>query len=303
MQACPVNPSDLMFIRGQYTLNAEFPATPGFEGVGIVERAGSGLRPRLMLGKQVCVLSRRGGNWAEQNVVPATQVIPFSPLLTGSLTVEQAATFFVNPATAFVLTKNVLNVPPGTWLLQTAAGSSLGRMVIRLGKRAGFKTLCVTRRADQADELKTLGADAVLTFDAAHDDPDEFVTAVKQKTNGGVAYAMDCVGGVTGSAIVRCLTRNGQLVVFGTLSGEPLQFSSRALMTPGAQVTGFWLGNYMESLKLTKKLSLVRTIAGLIRDGVLASDIAESWPLTDFSSAIAAAERVGHTGKSLLKFE
>ena len=37
--------------------------------------------------------------------------------------------------------------------------------------------------------------------------------------------------------------------------------------------------------------------------GVLASDIAESWPLTDFSSAIAAAERVGHTGKSLLKFE
>jgi NADPH2:quinone reductase len=159
MLASPVNPSDLMFVRGQYTLQPTLPATPGFEGVGVVERASGGLRSRFMLGKKVCVLSRNGGNWAEYNAVPATQVIPFSPLLTGELSVEQAATFFVNPATAFVMTRKVLNVPAGEWLLQTAAGSVLGRMIVRLGKRSGFKTLCVVRRDEQVEELRSLGAE------------------------------------------------------------------------------------------------------------------------------------------------
>ena len=35
-----INPSDLLFIEGRYGQQAAFPATPGFEGVGIVEAAG-----------------------------------------------------------------------------------------------------------------------------------------------------------------------------------------------------------------------------------------------------------------------
>ena len=56
---------------------------------------------------------------------------------------EQAAAFFVNPASALAMTRHVLKVPPGDWLLQTAAGSALGRMVIRLGKHFGFRTINV----------------------------------------------------------------------------------------------------------------------------------------------------------------
>ncbi|MHC4878819.1 MAG: zinc-dependent alcohol dehydrogenase family protein [Planctomycetota bacterium] len=302
MLASPVNPSDLMFVRGQYTLQPTLPATPGFEGVGVVEQASGGLRSRFMLGKKVCVMSRRGGNWAEYNAVPATQVIPFSPLLTGEMSIEQGATFFVNPATAFVMTRKVLNVPAGQWLLQTASGSVLGRMVIRLGKRFGFRTLCVVRREEQVEELRSLGADAVLTFDAATDSPSEFAARVRELTGGaGVAHAVDCVGGATGSAVIASLARNGRLLVFGTLSGEPLSFSPRDLMTPGGTVTGFWLGNYMESLKLPAKLGLVRTIAGLVRDGVLASEVAESFSLEDASAAVKHAEQPGHRGKVLLR--
>jgi NADPH:quinone reductase len=159
MICCPVNPSDLMFVRGMYTLSADCPATPGFEGVGVVEAAGGGLRAKMMLGKRVAVLSRRGGNWAEKNVVPASQVVPFSSLLTGNLTLEQQATFFVNPVTAYVMCREVLRVPKGGWLLQTAAGSVLGHMIIRLGKRYGFKTLGVVRREEQVTELRAAGAD------------------------------------------------------------------------------------------------------------------------------------------------
>jgi len=47
MLVSPVNPSDMMFIRGHYTLQATCPAVPGFEGVGVVQASGGGLRGRL----------------------------------------------------------------------------------------------------------------------------------------------------------------------------------------------------------------------------------------------------------------
>ena len=54
---------------------------------------------------------------------------------------------------------HVLQIPAGAWLLQTAAGSALGRMVIRLGKQYGFRTINVVRRREQAEELLKEGAD------------------------------------------------------------------------------------------------------------------------------------------------
>src|SRR5262245_61246435 len=69
MLASPINPSDLLFIRGNYGRMPVFPATPGFEGVGIVETSGGGLLGRLRAGKRVAVLNGVGGNWQEQVVL------------------------------------------------------------------------------------------------------------------------------------------------------------------------------------------------------------------------------------------
>src|SRR5438876_3487326 len=76
MLASPINPSDLLYIRGLYGKPPPLPATPGFEGVGIVEESGGGLLAKRMLGKRVAVLNRAIGNWQEHTVVPARQAIP-----------------------------------------------------------------------------------------------------------------------------------------------------------------------------------------------------------------------------------
>ena len=57
----------------------------------------------------------------------------------------------------------VLRVPGGAWLLQTAAGSTLGRMVIRLAQHRGFRTVNIVRRETQIGELKALGADVCIS--------------------------------------------------------------------------------------------------------------------------------------------
>ena len=93
-------------------------------------------------GRRVAVLHGRGGSWQEHAIVPARQVVP----IPNALPDEQAACFFVNPATALIMTKSVFRVPRDRWLLQSAAGSALGRMVIQLGKHYGFRTMNVVRR-------------------------------------------------------------------------------------------------------------------------------------------------------------
>src|SRR5256714_13275425 len=41
MRAAPINPADLNQIEGKYPVRAPLPATPGFEGAGIVAEVGA----------------------------------------------------------------------------------------------------------------------------------------------------------------------------------------------------------------------------------------------------------------------
>src|SRR5204862_169135 len=86
MLASPVNPSDLLTIRGEYGRRPRLPLTPGYEGVGVVEE-GRGLLAWRVKKRRVALLNGGGGNWAEQVVVPSRQVVP----VPDDLTDEQAA--------------------------------------------------------------------------------------------------------------------------------------------------------------------------------------------------------------------
>ena len=117
--ASPVNPSDLLYVRGLYGRTPSLPATPGFEGVGVVEASGGGLLGWRVLGRRVAVLGAVGGTWQEKVLVAAHQAVPVPTALPD----EQAATFFVNPATALIMTRYVLCVPraPGCCRRRPAA--------------------------------------------------------------------------------------------------------------------------------------------------------------------------------------
>ncbi len=297
MIASPVNPSDLMTIRGIYGKVPDLPAVPGYEGVGVVVASDAGLHGRLMLNRRVAVLNPGTGNWQEQTVLPVKNVVP----LPSALTDEQAAMFFVNPGAAYLMTQKVLQVPRHEWLLQTAAGSAVGRMVIRLGVRFGFRTINIVRREEQVRELMSAGGDAAVVFDPAKTDPAEFAREVREKTGGGVRFAIDPVGGATGSAVIPCLTDGARMLVYGTLSPEPLSFSSRGLMTIGAKLEGFWLSHYMAQCGLLAKLGLMRTLGGLIQQGVLTAEVGVTYPLEKVTEAVRAAEEPGKAGKVLLR--
>jgi NADPH:quinone reductase-like Zn-dependent oxidoreductase len=292
MLAVPINPSDLLMVRGEYGRQPPLPATPGFEGVGVVEE-GHGLLAWRVKGKRVAVLNGASGNWAEQVVIPARQAVPVPDALTD----EQAASFFVNPASALVMTRRILRVPKKAWLLQTAAGSALGRMVIRLGQGHGFRTINVVRRPEQVPELQGLGGTAVLVHGEG-----SLVERVLELTNGqGVPYAIDAVGGETGSEVVRTLARNGRLLVYGTLAGQPLRIDSRDLMVGQKKVEGFWLSEWVRDQGPLSLLGLFRQIGRLLEQGVLTTEVGTTFPLDRVHEAVRLAASPGRSGKVLLR--
>ena len=320
MLLSPVNPSDLNYVHGTYHAalqriiwnqqtgpdgqaffdpghNNPCPVPPyalGGEGMGIVESVGSGFIARRLAGKRVAIAAPPpNGVWKEYVVVDAVKAVA----LPDSIANEQGAMFFVNPFTAYVMTREVLKVPRGQWLLVTAAGSALGKSVVRLGKLYGFKTLCVVRSDSNSDELRALGADAIV--ETSHQD---LVQSVSHITSGqGVGYGIDCVGGELTANVIRCLGLGGRLLVYGTLANSPLTVPLRDLMMPGAEISGFLLPNWLAAQSPLRLLRVLRTVRRLMARGMFDTEVTETFALDEVSSAIAAATRPGRTGKVMLR--
>ena len=258
MQYAPINPSDRNLIDGTYVEAMQRaiwnqsdapltydpkrdipckipPYTLGGEGMGVVTESGGGFLANRLQGKRVAVAAGTtadSGTWAQEIVVEARRAIALPSAIddvTGSM-------FFVNPLTAWVMVTEVLKVQPDEWLLVTAAGSELGKMVIRLASERGFRVLAVVRREESKAELLALGAQCVVALET-----EDLISATYAATNGqGVPYALDCIGGELAQSVIQCLSRCGHMLVYGTLSGQPIVLPPRDIMMPIAKIEGFF---------------------------------------------------------------
>jgi NADPH2:quinone reductase len=270
------------------------PHIPGLEGVGIVVSAGKGLYGKMLVGKRVTVVGADKGNWQEFNVVAAKQALPVNKALSD----EQAATSFVNPVTAYIMIKEELKCKKGDFLLQSAGNSEVGKMVIKLGKYFGFKTINLVRNESQKAGLEAIGADYVIDVTTQ-----DVKSEVYKITDGkGVRCALDPLSGDLPSNMIQCLGAvNGTLMVYGTLLSEPLSFSSRDLMTPLASIKGFFLSNWMAEQPLWNKMYILKKVGKLVKKGVLSSDISQIFELEDYQKALEAFEQKDNKGKILLR--
>ncbi len=170
-------------------------------------------------------------------------------------------------------------------------------MIIKLGRHDGFRTINVVRRAEAKDELKALGADAVIS--STEGPIGDQVRAIVGKQ--GVKYALDPVGGPTGSGVFDALGDDGRMLVYGTLDLKPLEIDPRRMIAAKRVVEGFYLGHWAAARNKLLMLALFREISDLIRKGVLATDLAREYPLDSIGEAVREAEATGRRGKVLLR--
>jgi len=294
MLASPVNPSDLLFVRGHYAgVQPQFPSPVGFEGVGMVDALGPQVQ-RPVPGQRVAVINGKGGNWADYAVVPALSLIP----VPDNLPDEQVASFFVNPGSAILMLRHVLAIPKGEWLLQSAASGELGRMIIRLAKHDGIRTVNVVHRREAVAELERLGADAVIV--STEGPIDEQVRRIVGPQ--GVKYAIDPVAGETGTQMYQALGEEGRMLVYGSLTGEPIRVGAdpRFILAGRRILEVFWVAYWFNRLDETAQRQLVQEIVTLMREGILVTSAARPISLDEIGTAVTQAEATGRQGKILL---
>ena len=299
--AVPVHASDLHTIRGRYGFTPEFPTVPGIESVGVIDELGSGT-DGLTVGQRVITVGVRG-TWQEYVVADAEQVLP----VPAGMTNATAAQILANPLTAVILTADELDVRPGEWLLQTAAGSTVGQSVIQLGTHVGFKTLNVVRRRSAVEDILALGGTAVICTE--DEDLPERVADIAG--HDGVSKAIDCVSGQVGADVSRALAPHGELVVYGALSThrqtEPdkltIPIFSRSLIYETKTVRGFWLFRWFTETPKDRMAAAIDRTVQLVDSGALRVPEGQPIPVEIFSEAVYLAEAPEHGGKPLLVFE
>jgi NADPH:quinone reductase-like Zn-dependent oxidoreductase len=290
MRVRPINPSDLFMIRGRYGVSPKLPSTPGFEGAGVIAAIGEGVTG-FEIDQQVVPLESNG-TWQEFALADATAVLPIPPGLSDT----QAAMILVNPTTAWLLLEDALGVQKGEWVLQNAANSAVGRFVIQLCRRQGYRTINIVRRPELRDELLALGADQVIV-----ETEEDVIERINELTNGkGVRHAIDSVAGTSGSQLSQCLGEDGTLIVFGAISQQPLTIDPGQILFRNNTIRGWWLVQWLRTAGQEKTAQLFNTLLPLIADGTLHVPVAAEYDLADIQQAIAAAEGSERNGKVVL---
>ncbi len=197
--------------------------------MSVVRRWRAMLAAQALLGKTVAAMG--GGMFAQFRKVPAELCLP----LPDGTSAEAGASAFVNPLTALCFLETMRREGHKA-LVNTAAASNLGQMLVRLCVADGVPLVNIVRSVDQVRLLRELGATHVL--DSSSTGFVAELTEALVATGATIAFDAIC-GGKLGGVILGCmeaaLTRSAtsysrygssthkQLYIYGALdnAGRP----------------------------------------------------------------------------------
>ncbi|MDQ0857837.1 zinc-dependent alcohol dehydrogenase family protein [Bacillus sp. V2I10] len=291
MLARPINPSDLIPIRGAYSHRISLPNIPGYEGVGIVEEVGP-LVSKNLIGKRVLPL-RGEGTWQELVKSSAEFAVP----IPDSIDDFTASQMYINPITAWVTCTEFLKLRRNDVLLVNACGSSIGHIFAQLSKILGFRLIAVTRNNKYTDDLLHLGASYVIDTSYV-----SLYETVMELTNGiGADAAIDSVGGSSGNDLAFCVHPNGNFLTIGLLSGIQVNWAD-IVNTAKVNANMFHLRNWNKNVSVNKWQETFSRLIRLIDEQKLSLMMADSkYDLSNIKTAIDVVESSKETkGKVFL---
>jgi len=290
LEAAPINPSDLLLIRGWYGHRPALPAVLGTEGVGRIISVGASVDP-ARVGERVLILPTLDhGTWQDQVAIDGRDAIAVDP----GADPLQLAMLGVNPVTADLLLSQFVDLPPGAWVGQTGGSSAVGRHVIALARRAGCRTLNVVRRPEVVTELLEAGADAVLV--SGPDLGEQLGNALGGER---LALLLDPIAGDDTTELARWMAHGGTIVSYGGMSGGTVPVAPADLIFRALQVRGFWQKHWMDTTPHDEIAAVYAGLAPLVADGTLHSPVAATYSLENHRDALAHASAPDRSGKVL----
>ncbi|RYE57670.1 MAG: acryloyl-CoA reductase [Hyphomicrobiales bacterium] len=234
-----VNYKDCLSLHGQAKIIASFPRIAGIELVGEVVRSES---PDFAMGAMVLVHGFQtgiafDGGFSEYVRVPATHVHS----LPHGLTPHEAAVIGVPGFTAAMALEHfeTLGLTPGSGpVAMSGAGGAVGLAGIAILSRAGYQVSAITRRMEQSESLRAIGATDVVNAEALSQ-------AQRPLEKPRFAAAIDNVGGPMLSWLLRAMNDGGVVASVGnaggnTYEGSVLPFIMRRVQLFGVVANAPW---------------------------------------------------------------
>jgi len=293
VEAAPCNPSDLIYLAGEYPAARPLPAIPGFEGAGTVVASGGGLA-RILVRRRVAFATAEDGDgsWCDYSIVPAGQCIP----LPASVPSEQGATTIVNPLTAWAMVDRARRERARA-IVHTAAMSQLGQQLLALAGERSLPVIAVVRRPEQAQRALALGA--AVAIDLLEADADEQLTRACKDL--GARLAFDAIGASWPERLLRAMGAGSTCVVYGALDETTeMQLDLGTMLSGECRLEGFYLGRWMRRAPLLRRLSAIRDVRRRFARGKLATEIAERVDLDGYPAALARYRGDMSRGKVML---
>jgi NADPH2:quinone reductase len=221
---------DVLQTRGEYQLRPDLPSPRGGGAAGDAREDAGDFRA----GDRVAAMPVLGG-FAETVAVDAAMVFP----LPDTVPFEQAAAMPLNYLTMHFALSRRAQLREGEVVLVHGAAGGVGTAACQLAAAHGATVLAVVSTPAKGEVARAAGAHEVLAVDGFRDE------ARRLTAGRGVDVVVDPVGGDRFTDSLRCLAREGRLLVLGFTGRQiPTVKVNRLLLTNttimGAASAEFW---------------------------------------------------------------
>jgi NADPH:quinone reductase-like Zn-dependent oxidoreductase len=237
VQAIGLNNSEAQLRRGDYgMMQADLPSRIGRECSGIVVGAGEGVAS-VKEGDLVSTIPafdvKRSGVYGDWCVVPETALAR----VPDGLTRLEAAAVWQQYLTAYGPLVEYSAIGPGTVVLITAAGSSVGRGAMQMARQLGGRVIATTRTASKRAGLLAGGAEGVIVTSEV-----PLVERVLELTDGqGFDVCLDPIAGPLVNGLVAAAKREATIFLYGQLERAPTEIPIVELLRKGLWIRGYTL--------------------------------------------------------------
>lgn len=267
---------DALMARGLYQMRPPLPYTPGTDAAGVVEAVGAGVT-QVQPGDRVAC-GHWTGAWAEQMVVPASQVTP----LPAGVDFTTACTVRYAYGTAHYALVQCARLQPGETVFVSGAAGGVGLAAVDLARHLGARVIAGVGSHDRAEVAHRRGAEAVVVYGE-----EDLKARLAALTGGrGVDVVLDNVGGDVFAALSRSMAWGGRLLPIGFTSGSiPSLAANGPLLKNWSLVGAFWGAWAMRHPEASGRADA--RLMQWVADGRLHPVVAAELPLAQFGEALA----------------
>jgi NADPH2:quinone reductase len=289
VEAVGVNFADVLGALGRYPAGPTPPYIMGREFAGVTE---DGRRVMGYAQHSAC---------AEYVAVPEGYYWPQPEGWSSA----QCAAFPVNYFTAWLLywkagllKQSIEPAParekPRPRVLIHAAAGGVGTAAVQLGNILGFELFGTASSPEKLAKLAKLGLTHGIDYKI-----DDYEERIRKLTGGeGVDAVFDSLAGEHTFNSLRCLAEFGRVILFGSATGEPARFDTRAMFAKGLSAHGLWLS------KLSANHALIRqaldSMLPYILSGQLHPTIGAKFPISAAGDALRLLFERKNFGKVVL---